>query len=176
MICSGDSWIGCTFGGAMPADETLSTAAPTQASARARGGTRQSRDGRFYLAMAIASTCVVFLGFARSYYLKSYFGTPQLRALLHLHGIVFSAWMVFFVGQTALIASNRPGLHRRLGTAGGILATAMVIIGVWVAFSAERLGHGNPAADAETVFLISLGDIVTFAIFVGAGFLWRHNR
>lgn len=52
----------------------------------------------------------------------------------------------------------------------------MVIMGLLVAYSAARLGHGNPLVDADTVFLISLGDILIFAIFIGAGFLWRHNR
>jgi hypothetical protein len=157
-------------------DGTLSATLPLQAAAPAKASSQQSKDGRFYFLMAIASACLIFLGFAHSYYLKFYFRTPPLRPLLHLHGIVFTAWMVFFVLQTALIASNRPGLHRRLGYAGGILACAMVVLGLLVAFSAERLARGNPVQDADTVFLVSLGDIVTFAIFVGAGFLWRRNR
>ncbi len=154
-------------------EDTLSAALAAE---MAKALPQQSKDARFYLAMAIASACFVFFGFARTYYLKSHFGTPQLRPLLHLHGFVFSAWMVFFVMQTALIASNRHGLHRRLGYAGGILAGAMVVVGLMVAFSAERLGHGNAFIDADAIFLISLGDIFTFAIFVGAGFFWRQNR
>jgi hypothetical protein len=156
--------------------EMLSTVPPLSVAPPARAVSQQSRDNRFYLIMAIASSALVFLGFARSYYLKSYFGTPPLRSLVHLHGMVFTAWMIFFVLQTALIASNRRALHRRLGYAGGVLACAMIVLGLLVAFSAERLGHGNPLADPETVFLISLGDILTFALFVRAGFLWRHNR
>jgi uncharacterized membrane protein YozB (DUF420 family) len=124
--------------------------------------------------MAIASTVVVFLGFGRTYYLKSYFGTPQLTPLVHLHGAVFTLWMVFFVVQTILIASNRPQVHRRLGYAGAALAIAMVVLGTAVAFKARLLGRGAPTPDA--VFLISLGDIFTFGVFVGAGFLWRRNR
>lgn len=132
-------------------------------------------DATFYLVMAIASTCLVFLGFARTYYLKPFFATPALRPLLHLHGVVFTVWMLIFVTQTALIASNRRALHRRLGYAAGFFACAMVVLGLLVAFSAERLGHGNAVADAETVFLISLVDILTFVVFLGAGFLWRRN-
>ncbi len=126
--------------------------------------------------MAFVSALLVFLGFARSYYLKSYFATPPLRPLLHIHGILFSAWMIFFVAQTALIASNRPDIHRRLGYAGAFLAVAMFILGLLAAFSAERLGHGNALTNAETVFLISLIDIFTFAAFVTLGFLGRRNR
>ena len=137
---------------------------------------QQSKDGRFYLVMAIASACLFFLGFARSYYLKVYFGTPHLTPLVHFHGFVFTLWIVLFATQAALITTNRPGLHRSLGYAGGILAVVMVVLGLIVAFKAERLGHRQPYADAEAIFLVSLGDIFTFAIFVAAGFLWRHNR
>ena len=52
----------------------------------------------------------------------------------------------------------------------------MIILGLTVAFRAEKLGHHAGAPDAETTFLISLGDILTFALFVTLGFLWRHNR
>jgi hypothetical protein len=150
-------------------------AAANSAVALPRATARSRTDAAFFLVMAIASTCLVFLGFARTYYLKSFFGTPALRPLLHLHGVVFTVWMLIFVTQTALIVSNRRALHRRLGYAAGIFACAMVALGLLVAFSAERLGHGNSLADAETVFLISLGDIFTFVVFLGAGFLWRRN-
>ena len=56
---------------------------------------QQVWDRRFYLIMAIASTVLVFLAFARTFYLKPYFGTPQLSRLVELHGIVFTAWMFF---------------------------------------------------------------------------------
>jgi hypothetical protein len=79
-----------------------------------------------------------------------------------------------FIVQTALIASNRPRIHRRLGYAGAALAIAMVVLGIAVAFKARLLGHGEPSPDA--IFLVSLGDIFTFAVFVGGGFLWRRNR
>ena len=75
---------------------------PSHVPAVQRADLQQSKDGRFHLIMAIASTGLVFLGFARSFYLKSYFGTPRLTPLVQLHGIVFSTWMVFFVVQTAL--------------------------------------------------------------------------
>ncbi|HKN74848.1 MAG TPA: hypothetical protein VJW94_06705 [Candidatus Acidoferrum sp.] len=154
---------------------TGSETSANSAIAPPRANARKRTDAAFYLVMALASTCLVFLGFARTYYLKPFFGTPSLRPLLHLHGVVFTVWMLIFVTQTALIASNRRALHRRLGYAAGVFACAMVVLGLLVAFSAERLGHGNSLVDAETVFLISLGDILTFVVFLGAGFLWRRN-
>src|SRR5271165_1110778 len=105
-----------------------STAAPSDAPRLSKAHTQQIRDRRFYLVMAVASAVLVFLAFARTYYLKAYFGTPQLTALVEFHGVVFTTWMVFFVAQTALIASNRPSVHRRLGYAGGALASVMVVL------------------------------------------------
>jgi hypothetical protein len=136
----------------------------------------QINDRRFYLGMAIASTIVIFLGFARTYYLKTYFGTPALTPLVHLHGLVFTAWMFFFMAQTALIAWNRPDIHRTLGYAGAALASAMIVLGAMVAFQREKLGRGTPGQSPDVVFLVGLGDILTFAIFVVAGFVWRRNR
>jgi hypothetical protein len=68
---------------------------PSQAPAVQPADLQQSKDGRFYLIMAIVSAGLVYFGFARSFYLKSCFGTPQLTTLVQLHGIVFSPWMCF---------------------------------------------------------------------------------
>ena len=70
------------------------------------------RTRRFYVGMAIAIAITVFVGFARSYYLKSWYGTRELNGLLHLHGLVFTTWVLFFVAQTTLVASGRTYLHR----------------------------------------------------------------
>jgi hypothetical protein len=145
----------------------------TQTATPSKSSQQILKDRRFFVIMAIASALMVFLGFGRTYYLKSYFGTPQLAPLLHLHGAVFTLWVVLFVVQTLLIASNRPRVHRRLGYVAGTLAIAMVVLGTAVAFKARLLGHG--ALSPDTLFLLGLGDIFTFGVFVGAGFLWRRN-
>ena len=44
----------------------------------------------------------VFIGFSRSYYLKPWYGTQELSRLLHLHGVIFTAWVVFFLVQERL--------------------------------------------------------------------------
>jgi uncharacterized membrane protein YozB (DUF420 family) len=155
----------------IPAIESVSLTSRLPASVA-----QQKRDGRFYLVMAIASTFLVLAGFARTFYLSSYFGKPQLPILTRVHGIAFTAWMFFFIAQTILIASNRPAIHRRLGYAGAALAASMLVLGLMVAFHAEKVGHGAAGQDPETIFLISLGDILTFSIFVALGFLWRHDR
>src|SRR5918997_4593907 len=80
------------------------------------------RERLFYTGMAVAFAFTVFAGFARTYYLRPYFGTPSLTPLLHLHGIVFTSWLALLLTQTALVAANRTRIHRRLGVAGAVLA------------------------------------------------------
>jgi hypothetical protein len=118
----------------------------------------------------------VFAGFARTYYLRPYFGTASLPPLLHLHGVVFTSWLVLLFTQTALVAANRTGTHRRLGVAGGVLAVLMVLVGCATAVIRAKVVEVPPGAPSPLVFLtIPLGDMLMFAGLVGAGFYYRRR-
>lgn len=138
-----------------------------------------ARDSRFFLTMAIACAIGVFVGFSRTFYLRTYFASHSLSRLLEIHGAVFTAWMIYFVAQTALIADRRISLHRRLGYAGAVLASAMVMLGLAVAWSASKYGFARPipfAHNPEGALFFTFVDILLFALFVGAGFYFRRNR
>jgi hypothetical protein len=137
---------------------------------------RQMKDRRFFLVMAIVSALVVFVGFGRAYYLQGYFGTPKLSTHLAVHGFIFTVWMLYFIGQTALVASNRAAIHRCLGYAGVFLAVSMVTLGLTVGYFAEVLRHAQGPVRPETVFMLSNGDVLTFSVFIAAGFVWRRSR
>ena len=138
---------------------------------------RTATDRQFYLVMAVASAVLIFTGFARSYYLRSYFPqTGELSLLIHVHGLVNTAWMLYFVLQAALIAVRRPELHRRLGITGAVLGSAVILLGLAVAFAGMRLHHGTATQDAEVIFLIGLIDVFTFAMFFILGYLKRRDR
>src|ERR1041385_1598199 len=104
------------------------------------GGTWRRRDHFFYTSMALAAIATVFAGFARTYYLKAYTGRPGLPWPVHLHGIVFTAWTLFFFGQIVLIGQNRTRMHRRLGIVGAGLTCLMMVLGYQVAIVAARRG------------------------------------
>ena len=105
-------------------------------------GTRQG-PRRFYVGLAIAVLITVFLGFSRTYFLKSYFGTPELSLLVHLHGLVFTSWVLLFLAQTTLVATDRTDLHRRLGVGGAVLAALLLIVGTTTAIL--RIAGGGPS-------------------------------
>jgi hypothetical protein len=135
------------------------------------------RTRRFYVGMAIAMAITVFVGFSRSYFLKGWYGTPELSRLLHLHGLVFTTWVLFFVAQTALVASGRTYLHRRMGIAGAVLALLVLVVGTTVAIIRVKSGRASPipGVPALSFFAIPLFDMVVFAILVGTALYFRHR-
>src|ERR1700682_3571082 len=90
-------------------------------------GKRSERT--FYTWAAVVAALVVFAGFARTYYVKGAFGTPDLSALKHLHGFVMTAWFTLFLVQVRLVATGRTRIHRKLGVAGAGPAAVVVVVG-----------------------------------------------
>jgi len=134
------------------------------------------RERLFYTGMAVAFLFIVFAGFARTYYLRPYFATPQLTPLLHLHGLIFSSWIVLLLAQTVLVAAKRTAVHRRLGWAGGVLAVLMILVGTTTAVVRARIVEVPPGSPSPLVFLtIPLGDMLVFALLIGAGFYYRRR-
>jgi hypothetical protein len=132
-------------------------------------------DRRFSTWAALAAALIVFIGFARTYYLKGVFGTPALSSgLVHLHGIVMTLWFALFVVQTRLIAAHRTDLHRRVGVFGAMLAVLVLVVGVTTAIVAA--GRGVSPGPPPLVFLaIPLGDMLVFAVLVSLGLYFRRR-
>lgn len=130
----------------------------------------------FFRGMAVAAALTVFVGFARTYYLREVFAGPPLTPLQHVHGFVFTAWILFFLVQTWLVASHRTPLHRRLGVAGGVLAGLMVVVGVAASMAMVRRGISPPGTPPAQVFLVvPLVDMVVFSALVGLGLYFRRQ-
>jgi len=126
--------------------------------------------------MAAAFVLLVFAGFARTYYLRPFFDNRPLIPLLHLHGIIFTLWPVLLLTQTALVAARRTSIHRRLGIAGAVLAALMVIVGTTTAIIRAKAADVPPGSPSPLTFLtIPLGDMLVFAILVGAAFYFRRR-
>jgi len=152
-----------------PMVEKGSIAAQTRSAGR-------RREHLFYIGMAIAVAATVFAGFAPTYYLRPVFGAPPLIPLLHLHGLVFTSWLVLLLTQTTLVAANRTDVHRRLGIAGAVIAVLMVVVGTMTAIIRAKQGAAPPGGPPPLVFLaIPLGDMLVFSSLVGAGFYFRRR-
>jgi len=139
-------------------------------------GTRQGTR-RFYVGVAIAVLITVFLGFSRSYFLKAYFGTPELSLLVHIHGLVFTSWVLLFLAQTTLVAAGRTDLHRKLGVGGAVLAALLLIIGTTTAILRVQGGRPSPIPGVPPLSFLAvpLFDMVVFAILISAGLVLRNR-
>jgi hypothetical protein len=126
--------------------------------------------------MAVLIGITVFAGFSRTYFLKAHFGTPELSLLLHVHGLVFTSWVLLFLAQTTLVAAHRTDLHRRLGVLGAVLAALLLIVGTTTAIIRVKGGSAPVPGVPPLAFLaIPLFDMVVFAILIGAGLYFRRR-
>lgn len=140
------------------------------------GAWRRRIDRRVYILAAGVALLLVFTGFARTFFLKLAFGTPELPLLLHVHGWVMTSWFTLFLVQVSLVESGCIKLHRRLGVFGACLAVAVVVMGTTVAIHAARIGHGPPGIPSPVFLLIPLSDMLVFTLLVGSGLLLRRRR
>ncbi len=134
------------------------------------------KDRRLYIWAAALIPIIVLAGFARTYYLKGFFGNPPLPGLLvHLHGLVMTSWVVLFITQVSLVATGRTRAHRRLGIFGAILAAVIVVVGIMTAIAAAARG-ASPGPPPLQFLVIPLGDMMVFAVLVGMALSWRRGR
>jgi hypothetical protein len=137
-------------------------------------GTRTERA--FYTGASLAIVVAVFVGFAPTYFLKGYFHAPPLPLLYHVHGLVFSGWILLFVAQTALIAGHRVDLHRRLGAGGAGLAGAVIVVGLAIAIVSARRNFAGGNVGALQFLAIPFGDMFVFGMLAAAGLYYRRRR
>src|SRR6266851_3888638 len=104
------------------------------------------RERLFYPGMVVAIVITVFAGFSRTFYLRPYFQTQALIPLLVLHGVVFSSWMVL-----------------------------MIVIGTVTALVRAKGPSPVPGVNPLSFLTIPLGDMLVFAILVGAAFYFRRR-
>lgn len=140
----------------------------------AEGKIKASPGYRPYIWAAMACALIAFTGFARSYYLKSLFAKPPLPALLHVHGIIMSAWCLLFVGQTYLVATQQVRLHRRLGIVGAALAILVVVLGGYITVEATaREVRAHVVRQFHFLFGLNLVNLLDFAILVATALALR---
>ena len=96
---------------------------------------------------------------------RSFDGPP----ILHLHGLLSSAWFVLFIVQAKLAAAGRFDRHRALGLIGISLATAVVFTGLMVAVNGleHRVAAGFEA-QGRAFSIVPLSIVGCFAALIAA--------
>ena len=133
------------------------------------------RHPAFFPAMSAALIVFVFLGFAPTYYLRPVSAGP-IPAYLHVHGAAMTAWFLLLFVQTALIATRRRAVHRRLGLAGAVVAVVVVLLNpLVVVWSVPHLMADNNSTQLTALIVVAdLLLVAVFAVLVGLAIGWRR--
>lgn len=133
---------------------------------------RNQTTRRFFLLAALIFPLIVLAGFGRTYYLRWIINGPPVQSLLvHVHGLVMTAWILLFATQTWLISSRRIKVHQKMGLASIGLAVLIVVVGFFTAIAAARDGSPSapPDIDPLAFMVVPMTDLVIFSIlFTGA--------
>ena len=91
---------------------------------------------------------LVFGGFGLTYWKPMVSGTLEpLPPMVHLHGMIFSTWMILLVVQSLLVNVKNIQLHRSLGTFGIAIATCVILLGLLITILFGRFHSANPMPD-----------------------------
>jgi len=151
---------------------SIATAAVTRANREALEAERL-----FFPGVALVILVSVFVGFARSYYLAGVFRAPLPNLLVHVHGAVFSLWILLFAVQIGLAASGRVAFHKRLGLIGFCLAVCVVILGLWTATNSmnRHYAAGESGVGVRAFYAVPVTAMLSFSSLALFGYLKRND-
>lgn len=128
----------------------------------------------FFSGMAVLLCVCVFIGFSPTYFQAGMLRAPLPSPILHVHGAIFTLWMLLFLVQAALISAHRVKWHRSLGTVAFCLPPVMIVLGLIAALDAlhrdVQIGRLDPAAS----FAIPTIGIAVFTVVIYAS--WKARR
>jgi len=130
----------------------------------------------FYFFMSLLIAAVVVYGFSHTIDQDLIHAVPVRPWILYLHGIVFSGWVVFFIGQSALVRVHQVSVHRTLGWFGVALGVVIPVLGISTAIVMDRFIIAHFHEQAAAPFLaIQFNDMACFVVCFALAILWRRK-
>ena len=139
--------------------------------ARATRGFKTFLGRYFYFCMTLLMAGLAVWGFSHTVDARLLHAKPPRPLLLWFHGAAFSAWIVLFMAQSALVRVRKVSVHRRLGWFGATLAASMVVSGFMVSVVMIRFDttvlHLNVASFLSVLWcdMIIFGACIAMAIY-----------
>jgi len=156
----------------------VSNTSPSQTvEVETEGRSTNTRHDLFSI-FAVVAFCIVFAGFARTFFLRFLFASAKMPVYLYLHGLLFSGWFALFFIQSRLIASHRFDLHRRLGMVGAGLAGLAVSVAIVVAILAGKRVYETqtkPFSVEAPPLALDFGACLAFMVFIGLALYFRRR-
>ena len=133
------------------------------------------QDRKFYPAMATVIAALVFAGFTPSFYARDWSGgAGPLAGSVFVHGVAGTLFVLVFATQSWLIAAGGEPWHRKLGVAGALLATALVLSGIVVTLNLEQSHIGESRRVLAAHVWTNAAPLAAFALLLAAGIWQRH--
>jgi len=128
----------------------------------------------FFATMAVLLCVVVIIGFSPTYFRAGIFLAPLPSSILHVHGAIFTLWMMLYLVQSALISARHVGWHRSLGVVAFCLPPVMIVVGIIAALDALHRRVMIGPLDPAVSLAIPLLGIGWFTVIIFAS--WRARR
>jgi hypothetical protein len=132
---------------------------------------------RMLFPSALAIAAIMFVGFARNYYLRHWLGTRVLSWPAQAHGLVMTSWVLLFLFQALLVSKHRIDLHRKLGMIGAALSAIVVAFGSYtiVADIARQFPGAELGLRLEAFVAFDGISLLVFACLIAAALAWRRR-
>lgn len=133
-------------------------------------------DKYFYFSMSLLAVALVGLGFGQTVNANLLHPEVPRPFILWIHAAAFTAWVLFFVVQSALVRTHNVRVHRSLGWFGAALGTFMVPLGIATAIIMRRFEVSQLHQVGTEPFLsIPFTDMVCFATCFALAVYWRRK-
>ena len=150
-------------------------AAPASSSARpVYRPVNRARERIFFGGMAVLLCSIVFIGFSPTYFRAGMLHAPLPAPILHIHGAVFTLWMLIYLIQSAFISAKRVQWHRSFGAVAFCLPPIMIVLGTIAAINALHRGVSIGPLDPAVSLAIPLLGIAWFTVLIWAA--WQTRR
>lgn len=114
---------------------------------------------------------------------------PPLPPIMHVHAVLMGSFMLLLLTQTALAATGRIDLHRRLGLLGAVIAPALVVVGfllvptiyrqIWGGLQAvppeQKAAIQNLLLFLDNIMLVQIRIGLLFSIFIAIALTARKT-
>lgn len=133
-------------------------------------------DRYFYFAMSLLVAASVAWGFSHTVGQNLFHPAVRPPRILWFHGAVFSAWVAFFIFQSALVRTRNVKLHRFFGWFGAGLGTLMVPLGLVTAIIVVHFEiYTLHEAGRYSFFIIPCYDMLAFGTCFALAVAWRKK-
>ena len=108
---------------------------------------------------------IVFTGFKRTVNENLFHPAVPRPFILWIHASAFTAWVIFLIGQSALVRVRKVSWHRSIGWFGAGIAAVMVPLGVATAIVMARFDTIQLHQSGADAFLsVPFYDVIAFGV------------